>query len=401
VRSRLFLFVLLLLPAAAFADQLTFKITSPDHQPIPGARVALYRSGSNAAVATAITSGNGLANMSVAAGDYRAEILAPAFAQATLSVTVAGETEKTIELHVAAPAQTVQVTASGAPMVTVDSGANVSTVDTPMLEAQQPLAIADTLRLLPGAIVADSGQRGGLSALFVRGGESRYNKVIIDGVPVNEIGGQYDFGTTSPVGAERIEFMRGAQSTLYGSDAMTSVVQMFSAEGTSSVPELRFGADGGTFSSARGYASLAGAHGRFDYDLFGQQLNTDGQGPNDEFSLSSVGANFGVTLHPKLLLRFRTRHENSRVGLPNEWVFGGVPELPPDTDAYARDNNFLSSLDLTYAASPHWRHSLRGFEYNHRRYNTDQIADRTCDFPFFLDCPFFQNDHQNRAGFNY
>ncbi|HVY95068.1 MAG TPA: TonB-dependent receptor, partial [Bryobacteraceae bacterium] len=262
-------------------------------------------------------------------------------------------------------------------------------------------AVSDTLRLLPGAIVSTSGQRGGIAALFVRGGESRYNKIIIDGVPVDEIGGQYDFGTTSPVGADRIEFMRGAQSTLYGSDAMTSVVQMFSAEGSTRTPELRFGADGGTFSTAHGYGSLAGSRGRFDYNLFGDQFNTSGQGPNDDYSNSSEGANLGVALTSKAMLRFRVRHENSRVGVQNEWVFGGVPQLPPDLDSYARANNFLSSLDLTISPSAHWRHRFSGYEYNHRRYNADNVADRTCDVPFFLDCPFFQNDHQNRAGFSY
>jgi vitamin B12 transporter len=401
MRSRFIFFVLLFLSTAAFADQLTLKILSRDHQAVSNARVLVYESGGDKAVATGSTGGNGTVSFDLGAGDYRAEILAPAFAKALVSITVAGATSKDVELRIAGPAQTVQVTAAGTPMVAVNSGANVSIVDSTLLENQQPFAIADTLRLLPGAVVADSGQRGGISALFVRGGESRYNKVIIDGVPVNEVGGQYDFGTTSLVGADRIEFMRGAQSTLYGSDAMTSVVQMFSAEGSTRVPELRFGADGGTFSSARGYASLAGARGRFDYNLFGEQTNTNGQGLNDAFSLSSQGANIGVMLDPKLMLRFRVRHENSRVGVQNEWVFGGVPQLAPDTDAYARANNFLSSLDLTFAPSAHWRHRLSGFEYNHKRYNSDQVADRTCDDPFFLDCPFFQNDHQNRAGFNY
>jgi outer membrane receptor protein involved in Fe transport len=92
---------------------------------------------------------------------------------------------------------------------------------------------------------------------------------------------------------------------------------------------------------------------------------------------------------------------NSRAGVQNEWVFGGVPQLPPDTDQFARENNFLSSLELTIAPSTHWRHHFSGYEYNHRRYNADSVADRSCDNPFYLDCPFLSNDHQNRAGFQY
>jgi vitamin B12 transporter len=83
-----------------------------------------------------------------------------------------------------------------------------------------------------------------------------------------------------------------------------------------------------------------------------------------------------------------------------QWVFGGVPLLPPDLTEYARDNNFLSSLDFTITPSPHWRHRFSGYEYNHRRYNADTVGG-SCDDPFFLNCPFISNDHQNRAGFNY
>jgi len=394
------LFLLLLLSLTAFADNLKVRVTSPDHQAVPNALVTVYRSGSEAPVATASTSGSGDAEFQVPSGAFSLEVLAPSFAKSVVTLSVSGETERTVQLHVAGPDQTVQVTAAGSPIESVNSGADVSTVDISVLRNQQPVALGDTLRLLPGAILSDSGQRGGLTALFVRGGESRYNKVIIDGVPVDEIGGQYDFGVTSLAGTDRIEFMRGAQSTLYGSDAMSSVVQMFSAEGTTRTPELRFGADGGTFSTAHGYATLSGARGRFDYNFFGDQFNTLGQGLNDDYTVATQGSNVGVTLNPKVLLRFRVRHGNSRAGVPGQWVFGGVPELPPDLTEYARDNNFLSSLDLTIAPSAHWRHRFSGYEYNHHRYNADLVGG-SCDAPFYLNCPFTSDDRQNRAGFGY
>ena len=59
----------------------------------------------------------------------------------------------------------------------------------------QPVAANDAMRFLPGAVVNTAGQHGGLSSLFVRGGESRYNKVIVDGVAINDPGGTFDFGT--------------------------------------------------------------------------------------------------------------------------------------------------------------------------------------------------------------
>ena len=90
-----------------------------------------------------------------------------------------------------------------------------------------------------------------------------------------------------------MEFVRGAQSTLYGSDAMTNVVQVLTSTGSTSVPELRFEADGGNFETASGHASLAGARGRFDYNIFGDQFNTNGSGVDDAYSDSLEGANIG------------------------------------------------------------------------------------------------------------
>lgn len=401
MRSRVVCFLLFLyLAAVAAAEPLQLKVVGPDGQSIVNARVTVYRAGERSAIASANTRGTGDTDFDLRAGKYNVEVLSPGFARTVLPLEVPSQYRQTVPLKIAGPSETVQVTASGTPVESSVSGADVTSVDDTFLANQQPIALSDTLRILPGAVLNSAGQRGGLTSLFVRGGESRYNKVIIDGVPVNEVGGLFDFGTTSMVNADRVEFMRGAQSTLYGTDAMTSVVQVFSGQGTTRTPELRFGADGGTFSTARGYASLAGAIHRIDYNLFGEQLNTDGQGPNDEYSLAAQGGNVGVALTPKAFLRFRARHDNSSVGVQNEWVFGGKALLPPDLDGHARANNFLSSLDLSYTQSPHWRHEITGFEYNHRRYNQDNTSDRGCA-PFFLDCPFVQDDRQNRAGFKY
>ena len=112
--------------------------------------------------------------------------------------------------------------------------------------------------------------------------------------PSTNPGGTFDFGTLPLAQADRVEFVRGAQSTLYGSDAMTSVVQVWTRTGSTHVPELRFGADGGNFGTANGYASLAGARRRFDYNFFGDQFNTNGQGVNNAYSDSLQGANVGV-----------------------------------------------------------------------------------------------------------
>jgi outer membrane cobalamin receptor len=232
----------------------------------------------------------------------------------------------------------------------------------------------------------------------VQGGESRYNKVIIDGVPVDEPGGTFDFGTVPLAQADRLEFLRGAQSTLYGSDAMTSVVQIWTRTGSTATPEFEFGADGGNLYTAHGYASLAGARGPFDYNVYADQFNTSGQGINNDYSNSLQGGNLGYAINDSTSLRVRVRHSNSRTGVPGEWNFNGTPIFPPDSDQRARQNNLLGSVELDFNASPHWQNRFTGFDYHHQRENLDTFVDpgRAA-----FDFPSHGITDINRAGFAY
>src|SRR5436305_311773 len=72
-----------------------------------------------------------------------------------------------------------------------------------------------------------AGAPGGVTSFFVRGGESNHNKVLLDGIPLNEPGGTFNFSNLTTDNLERVEIVRGAQSALFGSDAMASVVQLF------------------------------------------------------------------------------------------------------------------------------------------------------------------------------
>ena len=409
------LFLFILLSAACFAAELTIQVSDPGSAFVGGARVELYSAQQTKAIAIQDTASNGTTRFNdLSNGNYRVQVLAAGFAPVSFMTNIVGEAAVKVSLKVAGPSDTVVVTATRTPVPVAETGTRVELLDQSDLRNIQPLATSDALRFVPGAVVNTAGQAGGQASLFVRGGESRYNKVIIDGVPVNEPGGTFDFGVVPMTQVERMEFVRGAESVLYGSDAMTSVVQMWSATGRSETPELRFGADGGTFNTARGYASVAGARGRLDYNAFGQQDVTQGQGPNDQYSNSLQGANVGVMLWPKAFLRVRARHANSRSGVPGQWVFdgqqvpfnGGPQLLGPDLDAYARQNNFLGSAELTVTGPNHWQHRFTGYEYNHKGTNVDSVPDRGCNLtdPLnlnFFDCAFSSPFKVNRAGFNY
>ena len=388
----------LFLGAVALAADLKVTVHSPSGDRVSGVQVSLFRANDNAGVAVQTTGGDGSVTFPrLADGSYRAVILAPGFAEQSVPVSVPGTDALEAQLKLATTPQTVVVSATATPATVEQSATSVDFLSSDQLTLLNPVSAADALSYMPGAIVSDAGQRGGLSSLFVRGGESNYNKVIIDGVPVNEPGGIFDFGAVPMDNVERVEMVRGPESTIYGSDAMTSTVQMWTATGNTRTPQIQFGADGGNFSTANGYAAIAGAHGIFDYNAFANEFTTQGQGINDAYSNALQGGNVGIRLSDNVGFRFRLRHANSYTGVPSDWWFNGNPVLPPDSDQFAHQNNFLASAAFTITGPGAWQHQITGFEYNHLRTNTDTVDDPNRPF----DSPYFNDARYNRAGFSY
>ena len=405
---------ILFFAVAASAADLNVKVIDPQSAAVAGAQLSLVRAGNARILATQTTSADGIATFRTSdSGPFRIKVLAPGFAAETLDVS--GKSEFTIRLHLATASETVVVSATRTPVPGEAAGADTDMLRSAQLTTMNPVSANDAVRYLPGAVINTAGQRGGLSSLFVRGGESNYNKVIVDGVTINEPGGTFDFGTLSLSQGDRMEFVRGAQSTLYGSDAMTSLIQVWTRAGSTPAPELRFGADGGNFSTANGYASLAGARGLFDYNLFGDQFNTNGAGVNNAYSDSLEGANVGAQLTGTASLRVRFRHSNSHTGVPGEWSFNGydplVPAggsgplipLQPDPNDWSQLNDLLGSVELALASPSGWQHRFSGFDYVYRYNELNVNGDPNRVSPLFgqFDFPSHEVDHINRGGFEY
>jgi vitamin B12 transporter len=411
LRASLLLFISL---AAASAADLKVKVIDPQSAAVSGAQVTFSQqmdvSFEKTVIGTVNSSAEGVAifpaskipKLLCAGCKLWLQIFAPGFAPETADVPAHSEAI-TIQLHLATASETVVVTATRTPLPAAETGASISTLENAQLETMRPVDANDGVRYLPGAVVNTAGQRGGLSSLFVRGGDSTYNKVIVDGVTINEPGGTFDFGTLPLTEANRMEFLRGAQSTLYGSDAMTSVVQVFTRTGSTTTPELRFGADGGNFSTANGYTSLSGANGHFDYNVFGDQFNTSGAGINNANSDSFEGANVGVALNNEVSLRLHLRHSNSHTGLPGEWSFNGDPLMPPDPSEWAQLNSLLGSVELAVATPSGWQHRLTAFDYLYRYNDVNLNGDPARISPLYgqIDFPDHEYDHINRVGFEY
>ena len=389
-------FLLAICVGPSASAEIKIKVVDPQDAAVAGAQVLLLSPGKSAP-AMQNTSAEGVVIFREAASSsYRVRVLAPGFALETANLPPTHEAI-TIRLRLATAAETVVVSGTRTPVPEQETGSSISVLSGASLDVMRPTSGADVMRFLPGAVVNTAGQRGGISSLFVRGGDSTYNKVIVDGVVINEPGGTFDFGTLPMAQTDRLEFERGAQSTLYGTDAMASVIQVWTRTGSTRVPELRFGADGGNFGSASGYGSLAGARGRFDYNFFGNQFVTNGQGVNNHYSDSLAGANVGVAINNEVALRVRVRHSNSHTGLPGEWNFNGDPLEPPDPSEWSQLNNILASTELTINSPSGWQHRLTGFDYLYR-YNELNV---TGDPNRIFDFPSHEVDRINRVGFEY
>jgi len=158
------------------------------------------------------------------------------------------------------------------------------------LVAQGIRTVADALESVPGAHIVETGSFGGQTSLFMRGGESDYVKVLLDGVPLNQAGGGMDLAHITTDNVDRVEIVRGPVSVLYGSDAMTGVVQIFTRTGNNR-PELGAELHAGTYGSTEEVVDLQGGTRVLSYSGRASRFSSDGLYPyNNQYRNSVVSA---------------------------------------------------------------------------------------------------------------
>ena len=193
------------------------------------------------------------------------------------------------------------------------------------LRARGVRFVQDALREVPGAAVVQAGSFGGVSSLFLRGGESDYVKVLIDGVPVNQSGGAFNWANLTTDNVDRIEVLRGPAACIYGSDAVTGVVQIFTRRGEAGF-SVEGGAEAGTFGTVeRTRAASWAAPPRLTYSADASRFATDGtyQFNNDYGNTALSGSVRGLPDAANRRLAFRPLHRQpislSRLTSPACW----------------------------------------------------------------------------------
>ena len=215
--------------------------------------------------------------------------------------------------------ESIVVTPTGTPTPQPQTSAATSVI------APLELALRDdltsTLRLMPGTFVAQAGQLGAQTSLFIRGGDSDSNKVLLDGVSVGDLGGQFDYGPLSTTAVERAEIYRGPKSSLYGAGADSGVISLTTPHGTTSFPSILLQADAGNLSTSREELEVAGAHKKLDYLGAFSWLQTANDLPLDEYHVATSAANIGWQLNGSTQIRLTLRYGVDATGVPNTWDF--------------------------------------------------------------------------------
>jgi iron complex outermembrane receptor protein/vitamin B12 transporter len=265
---------------------------------VAGASVTLARDGSQVAESKSNAEGT-FTFANLPPGRYQVTATAQGFRPRTSSPVYAGPGARPIvevALEVGPLQQDVVVTAEAGSVLQSQTGAPVTVIDSGLLEAINKPDVADALRLVPGAQIVQVGERGGGTSLFLRGGNSNFTKVLVDGMAANDIGGAFDFSHLDTAGVDRIEVLRQTNSARYGSDALTGVVNVATRRGTARVPEFEYGIDGGNLRTFRNSISLGGAVRRYDYFSQYAYFTTDNHTPNSGYTRSTYAGRFGVAV---------------------------------------------------------------------------------------------------------
>jgi vitamin B12 transporter len=289
-------------------------------------------------------------------GQVHLHIESPTFAVTdTPTFYLSGNKEtitRDVFLRIKNVSQDIVVTATGVPVSEAQVGASVEVL-TPA-DYRNHLDILQPLPSVPGLQVTQTGQRGGTTSLFIRGGNSNANKVLLDGVPVNDIGGEVEFGDLSFNGVENVEVLRGPNSVLYGSDALAGVVSLTTRHGTTPLPQIEYAADGGNFGTYRQEGVLSGAWRRFDYFSDLGRFDSSNSLPNNRFHNATYAGNFGWAPSPANNLRLTVRRIATAEGLPNAIDLFGLAD-----NAQLRDHDTFVSATYENQPSSKWHNLVR------------------------------------------
>lgn len=339
---------------SAYAASIRGKVTDSSGARVSGATVSLLQG--STIVGSAVSGADGSFEITTgASGRFFLVASAQSFRQLETPAFYADRLdsiERSIVLEPEWVRQSIVVTATGTP--TPQPQTSSATAVLAAADIGQSSDFVSLLRLMPGTSSVQIGQRGSQSSLFIRGGDSDNNKVLVDGISAGDIGNRFDFGPFGTTAIERAEIYRGPNSDLYGAGAESGVVSFVTPRGTTSFPSIFLSADAGNFYTSRTEAQLAGAYNKLDYLAAYSWLQTANALPSDEHHLGSAAGNFGYQFNGSTQLRGTVHYNVASVGSPNAWDFYNVAD-----EATQKDQDLYISASIDNQTTESFHNTVR------------------------------------------
>ena len=259
--------------------------------------------------------------------------------------------------------QEVLVSASLIPIAANRSANAITVIDGTQLKNRAALSVSDLLRDVPGLAVSRSGVQGSATQIRARGAEANHLLVLIDGVEANDPSqsDEVNWGTLSADDIERIEVIRGPQSSMRGSDAMAGVVNIVTRSAGQPFSAKAF-TEAGSFSTQRSGFSLGHKQGDFDVRLGLSHVETDGDNisrtgdEKDGYKNTSINLKAGLKVNDELKLSFAARQADGMNEFDSDGDYDGFVE---DQNRVSEFRNSTMGLTADYvSANGLWQHKL-------------------------------------------
>ena len=266
------------------------------------------------------------------------------------------------------------VTATRTETPVKDLGVSTTVVTGKEIKERQAVDVLDVLRDVVGINVVRTGGRGATTSLFIRGGEDNFTKVLIDGVSANLAGGAFDFGTLLTENFDRIEIVRGPQSALYGSDAISGVINFITKPGEGK-PSVRASTANGTYLKGdHNYigeqsVGFTGANEWFGASLAYARVDDNGYlDVNDDYYNNTFSGRVDLNPMDNLNFTFTGRYEDAKDKFPTEDAGDKYSPLDPNQDL--KTDDWVSGINGQYQMFPWLEHVvLLGYHYNKMNFN--------------------------------
>jgi vitamin B12 transporter len=278
----------------------------------------------------------------------------------------------------------VVVTATKVETPSEQIGASISVVNGDDFQTYRYPSVDEALRNVPGVEIRRSGSYGKTSSITIRGANANQVQVLVDGVRVKSPTlGQVDLSDLSPDLIERIEIIRGGQSTLYGADAVGGVVNIITRKGSGDPIQATVQQEVGNYDTLASRATVSGAYKILNYALSASHFESNGQFKNDNTDSNALSARVGATLPLDTSLDFIFRYNKNDVGVPVKGVFPGPQPIVPIINPNARQQSETTIYSLQGKTRPveWWQTQGRLSRYENSQGFQDP-ADPGVDFDF-------------------